>query len=245
MASLRTLLGLLGSLVYPQKLWNGSEQSSSCTSTRLLCTSGWQMTPFPIPNYIWPYFLTKHIRGSLTKLNDPLKPSNYKLYKDNSIIKCQQFRNASDLNINAPLYQIPRENLKFKDWISSPSQSSKKLISIIKFSCFCKLQFTEIRLILSCPLLCLDSQPEDGCVKWGFLQRLRPGLSLTVEFLQSLRSFINPMPSHNDLTFKKPVCLIKPTGYHSGSSMYPHTTDRGCLLFCCFFNCLLVWLPAS
>ena len=148
MASLRTLLGLLGSLVYPQKLWNGSEQSSSCTSTRLLCTSSWQMTPFPIPNYIWPYFLTKHIRGSLIKLNDPLKPSNYKLYKDNSIIKCQQFRNASDLNINAPLYQIPRENLKFKDWISSPSQSSKKLMSIIKFSCFYKLKFTEIRLIL-------------------------------------------------------------------------------------------------
>ena len=65
-----------------------------------------------------------------------------------------------------------------------------------------------------------------------------------VEFLQSLRSFINPMPSHNDLAFKKLVCLIKHIGYHSGSSMYPHTTDKGCLLvFVFFFYCLLIWLP--
>ena len=66
-----------------------------------------------------------------------------------------------------------------------------------------------------------------------------------VEFLQSLRSFINPMPSHNDLAFKKLVCLIKHIGYHSGSSMYPHTTDKGCLLVFVFFFLLFTYLAAS
>lgn len=52
------------------------------------------------------------------KLNDPLGSSNYKLYKDNSDIKCHLFRNVPDLNINVPYYQTPRGTLKFKNQIS-------------------------------------------------------------------------------------------------------------------------------
>lgn len=49
------------------------------------------------------------------KLNDPLRFFNYTLYKDNSIIKRQLFRNVPDLNINVTYYQIPKGNIKLKD----------------------------------------------------------------------------------------------------------------------------------